>query len=439
MKKKLLTLISTIAATSVLVLSLTTSAFANVSESGDAKKEPEVVVQKGKLYDYEGNNQESFKKDDSDKILFRKDKSEEHGKENFSAQNTWYGSPKEDDEYGKNKHHKITGGLVEDTLKDGKLVTTKDVYSGEEKITLFDGESTEYELAFIKDENGNYVFENDNFFPLRTEKDKNEFFGLTYGFNFTLSDNREDMKFCFAGDDDVWVYIDGKLVLDLGGIHSKVSGAIDFNKNTVTRVGQFANKQGVFDSYSTTDVKGYFLENGEHTLMFYFLERGGNNSRCKISYKLEDVKPIEEPTESPEPTDKPTEEPTVEPTNEPFIEPTCQPTTPTETEASSEEPTESPEPTDKPTEDPTVEPTTTVEPIVEKEKGKTPAVVKTNKAGNKKTIQKKVKENKPEEQQGLDSTPQTGDPYNIKRALTIMVVCILITVGLLIHTFTRRK
>ena len=436
MKKKLLTLIATIATTSVLALSLTTSAFANVSESGDAKKESEVVVQKGKLYDYEGNNQESFKKDDSDKMLFRKDKSKTHGEENFSAQNTWYGSPTEDDEkYGKNKYHKIVEGLVEDTLKDGRIVTTKDVYSGGEKITLFDGEGVEYDLAFVKDEDGNYVFEDEAFFPLNGGQAKNEFFGLTYGFNFTLSDNREGMKFCFAGDDDVWVFIDGKLVLDLGGIHTRVSGTIDFEKNIVSRVGQFANKDGNFVNKSETDVKGYILENGKHTLVFYFLERGGNNSRCKISYKLEDVKPIEEPTESPKPSAEPSKEPTVEP----IIEPIYQPTTPVETEVPSEEPSSTPnvEPTQETIIEPSEEPT--VEPVIEKEEEKTSIVVKADKVDNKKNSQKKVKENKPKEQQGLDSTPQTGDPYNIKRAFTIMVICILITIGLLIHTFTRRK
>ena len=74
-------------------------------------------------------------------------------------------------------------------------------------------------------------------------------FGAKLQFDFTLTENgkvivRTDssgknievpIKFFFSGDDDVWVYIDGELVLDVGGAHGKASGLLEFGENnTVT-------------------------------------------------------------------------------------------------------------------------------------------------------------------------------------------------------------
>lgn len=76
-------------------------------------------------------------------------------------------------------------------------------------------------------------------------------FGAKLQFDFTLTDDGQvvagndsntkvPIKFFFSGDDDVWVYIDGKLVLDVGGAHGKASGLLEFGKdNTVTPLRQF--------------------------------------------------------------------------------------------------------------------------------------------------------------------------------------------------------
>lgn len=434
MKKKLLTIV----ATSVLTLCLTTSAFANVSESGDANK----IVQKAKVFDYDDKGNENFSKNDSDKILFN-GKTGTDNKNNYSEHNLWANkagtnAPTSDRKY---KYQKIVEGLVENELdENNKLKTAMGVYSAGEKVELFTGESIDYDLEFIKEENGVYVF------SVEGDKDKgflplgkgNYFFGMEFGFTFTLSDNREGMIFEFAGDDDVWVFIDGKLVLDLGGIHSRVSGKIDFSSGTVSRTGQFKQKDGTYIAIVETKEAPYNLENGEHILKMFYLERGGNNSRCRISYKLEDVKPVEEPIESPDPSAEPSEEP-VKPSEKPIIEPTYQPIIPIETEVPSEEPSSIPNV--EPTQETTVEPIATkpvVEPITKEEREETPVIVKADKVNKKNP--KKVEKNKPEEQQELDSVPQTGDPYNVKQALIIMLLCIFVTVGLLIHhTFTRRK
>ena len=84
-----------------------------------------------------------------------------------------------------------------------------------------------------------------------------------------------NMRFEFQGDDDVWVLIDGKLALDIGGIHEAVGGYIDFT------TGEIKNAKG--NTYQLSEMG---IGAGAHTLSFYYLERGGNASNCKITFNL---------------------------------------------------------------------------------------------------------------------------------------------------------
>lgn len=107
--------------------------------------------------------------------------------------------------------------------------------------------------------------------------------------------NGNNMVFEFSGDDDVWVYIDGVLVLDIGGIHNSVSGSIDFAEGTV-KVGSNnytlknlfkeagAEKEGDFVSR-----KDIFKDYTVHTINFYYLERGKGDSNCKLKFNLPTV------------------------------------------------------------------------------------------------------------------------------------------------------
>ena len=83
------------------------------------------------------------------------------------------------------------------------------------------------------------------------------------------------MRFEFTGDDDVWVLIDGKLALDIGGIHEAVGGHIDFT------TGEIRNAKG--NTYRLSDMG---IGAGAHTLSFYYLEQGGNASNCKITFNI---------------------------------------------------------------------------------------------------------------------------------------------------------
>lgn len=86
-----------------------------------------------------------------------------------------------------------------------------------------------------------------------------------------------DMHFHFTGDDDVWVLVDGKLVLDLGGIHGMESGDVNFSTGTVT-------VNGRVDNALSNTLKS--IQPGEHTLTLYYLERGSSLSNCAIRFNL---------------------------------------------------------------------------------------------------------------------------------------------------------
>ena len=86
-----------------------------------------------------------------------------------------------------------------------------------------------------------------------------------------------DMHFHFSGDDDVWVLVDGQLVLDLGGVHGIESGDINFATGVVTINGRVNQElSNVLKS----------VQPGEHTLTLYYLERGSSMSNCAIRFNL---------------------------------------------------------------------------------------------------------------------------------------------------------
>ncbi len=131
------------------------------------------------------------------------------------------------------------------------------------------------------------------FFPFTDETDNmtDYGFGMRMDVEFLLTaDGRyqgEDMEFSFSGDDDVWVFVDGEIVLDLGGLHGRRGGTINFaNGGSVT---YDEGKTGSVNGVDGTQQPSYNFENlepGMHTLTFYYLERGGDASNCKIVFNL---------------------------------------------------------------------------------------------------------------------------------------------------------
>ena len=152
-------------------------------------------------------------------------------------------------------------------------------------------------------------------------------FGTKLQMDFTLTDDgmvetnktgedgkkeKTNIKFFFSGDDDVWVFIDGKLALDVGGAHGKVSGLLEFGetsdgKNSVTAYVSKVKQGGTSgsdqdkNSVKTVTYNGepiYFYAQGttlndldkgkKHTLTMYYMERGMWESNMAVAFNFPD-------------------------------------------------------------------------------------------------------------------------------------------------------
>lgn len=163
----------------------------------------------------------------------------------------------------------------------------------------------------------------------------NHFFGLSMSTQFaqlhggyTTDDHNVPVTYNFSGDDDVWVYIDGYLVGDLGGIHSAVALDIDFSTGTVT-VFKDTNANNDWDSGDYVDANGngrrddeeqgyynqttiralmaqaagsdgavaplfegntsVFKDGSVHTLDFFYMERGNTDSNMSLKFNMQDL------------------------------------------------------------------------------------------------------------------------------------------------------
>lgn len=118
-------------------------------------------------------------------------------------------------------------------------------------------------------------------------------FGMSMSVPFYMTkdgkNDGEPITFEFSGDDDVWVFVDGKLVLDLGGIHDPISGKINFATGDVTVYKGLSTKQGVSSTTTTNTYIKDDMEKGNnklHNLQIFYLERGKGGSNCSIRFNL---------------------------------------------------------------------------------------------------------------------------------------------------------
>ena len=124
-------------------------------------------------------------------------------------------------------------------------------------------------------------------------------FGTKLEFKFRLTEDgqvvgtdgsKHPIKFNFSGDDDVWVYVDGKLALDVGGAHGKVTGQIDFKNKiaTVSNTKKSQNESSNEGAPTTSSVEIKGSNSDEHTLTMFYMERGMWESNMKVSFNFPD-------------------------------------------------------------------------------------------------------------------------------------------------------
>lgn len=177
------------------------------------------------------------------------------------------------------------------TDKSGNTVYLRKVYKDYKLNFRRTGDT--YKLSTVQDGNGKRVANaGANFFPLDSvgyqansnvedgmessnggDKNHNYFFGLRYDIKFTLGDYIGNLKYKFTGDDDLWVVLDGnKVVIDLGGIHSAVTGEVDLWEKLLNGK----------DKADLTDAD----KKAEHTLTVLYMERGAVDSNCEMEFTL---------------------------------------------------------------------------------------------------------------------------------------------------------
>ena len=120
-------------------------------------------------------------------------------------------------------------------------------------------------------------------------KNLNHHFGMSMSVDFSLPKDPKAVKdssgnpiiFEFSGDDDLWVFIDGKLAMDIGGIHQPTSGTINFQTGVVTVNGSTQLNKNQFDSRFPN-----LYDGKKHTMQVFYIERGGCDSNCKIKFNM---------------------------------------------------------------------------------------------------------------------------------------------------------
>lgn len=196
----------------------------------------------------------------------------------------------------------------------------------EKNVTYYYNENFVYDTTTVKGVDNRKR----GFFPYNnagdTKASLNYVFGVKMELNFNMTSNGKingkDIVFEFNGDDDLWVFVDGYLVLDIGGAHIPVHGTINFAQKTavvdkVKPYWSWYTTEGDHD-YQDDNIKatdtGYFTketynfgknnatdDNGEklaellsdttrnHTLTIFYMERGKGNSNLKIKFNLPQI------------------------------------------------------------------------------------------------------------------------------------------------------
>lgn len=129
--------------------------------------------------------------------------------------------------------------------------------------------------------------------PTGTALNEELCYGMVMEFDFYLPVNKDgkDFTYYFNGDDDLWVFVDNKLALDIGGGHGAITGTLNFtngavnvaNAVTVTGYDSGANTTA---SAKSANMSAAQIAPGKHTMKIFYLERGGSVSNCFMKFNL---------------------------------------------------------------------------------------------------------------------------------------------------------
>lgn len=217
---------------------------------------------------------------------------------------------------------KTTLYLKNDPDNGGYFLQKQDAQKSQSKNLKSD--STPVQVKKVNNDGKEEVVDTYGFFPFNSGASENQASTYNYGFGaklqfqFTLTSdgtvkddngNNIPIKFFFSGDDDVWVYIDGKLALDVGGDHGKASGLLEFGADTNGNNNYTSYVSDIKESNNTVYGSGaektvtYLgnkitfkyksketttLKPGTHTLTMYYMERGMWESNMAVAFNFPD-------------------------------------------------------------------------------------------------------------------------------------------------------
>lgn len=152
-----------------------------------------------------------------------------------------------------------------------------DDYEGEGKTIYtdyklnFNRSGNHYTLDSVQTPSNETIKAGEGFWPFGHEK---YYFGMRYDVEFEIGDYVGPMEYKFTGDDDLWVLLDGKVVIDVGGIHDALEGSTDLWEDLEYPDGK---RPGPNDTAAKTK---------KHRITVLYMERGAGASNCKMEFTL---------------------------------------------------------------------------------------------------------------------------------------------------------
>lgn len=187
--------------------------------------------------------------------------------------------------YGRDTDGKGTLGLLKGLSDDYQTVLWNvdqpgfftDDYKGEGKTIYtdyklnFNRSGNHYTLDSVQTPKNEKKHAGADFWPLG---DKNYYFGMRYDVEFEIGDYVGPMDYKFTGDDDLWVLLDGKVVIDVGGIHDALEGSTDLWEDLGYPDGK---RPGPDETAAKTK---------KHRITVLYMERGAGASNCQMEFTL---------------------------------------------------------------------------------------------------------------------------------------------------------